>query len=110
MRKARWPGEWQAACQVCGWVFPSGDIKRRWDGLLVCKQDYETRHPQDMIKVRGERHFPSFISPEPSEIYQGVCSIVTSSSYADLGTADCMQASVTTYSYTMLYDLTTSGH
>lgn len=48
-------GEWNVNCMVCGKKCKSGEIKKRWDGLLVCREDYETRHPMDFLRARQER-------------------------------------------------------
>lgn len=93
MKKTRWPGNWKVTCHVCGFWYPSGEIKKRWDGLLVCNKDWEVRHPQTLIKVRGERAFPDFVSKDASpdqEIF--FCDIFKASPYADMATADCMTA------------------
>ena len=93
MRKAKWPGNWKFACHVCGFWFPSEDIVKRWDGLYVCHKDYEERHPQTLIKVRGESAVPAFVNKDPNpDDFVAYCTMWTSSSYADYGTADCMQA------------------
>ena len=49
------PGEWNAICDVCGFKFKSGELQRRWDGMMVCSADFETRHPQDFIRARREK-------------------------------------------------------
>lgn len=40
-------GQWNVICDVCGLKFKSNDIYERWDGLRVCKDDWEVRHPMD---------------------------------------------------------------
>ena len=57
---------------VCGFQYGSHEIKRRWDGALVCEYDWETRHPQDLIKVRAERSAPYPTSPEPAEVFTDI--------------------------------------
>lgn len=66
MRKAKWPGEWKAVCDTCGFQFPSSDLQKRWDGLMVCAKDYETRHPMDFLRTRPETAIPTFVRPEPA--------------------------------------------
>ena len=106
MKKTKWPGNWKVACQVCGFWYPSSEIRRRWDGLLVCEKDWETRHPQSLIKVQGERHFPSFVNKEPSpDQFVLVCGLTGVAGYADMGTSDCARAENTTYSYQFLLDV-----
>lgn len=93
MKKTTWPGNYKVTCQVCGFWYPSSEIQKRWDGVLVCPKDYETRHPQTLIKVRGERAFPSFVSkdasPDPEAFY---CDLWTASAYAGYATAGCAMA------------------
>ncbi len=48
-------GDWNAVCDVCGFEFKSSALKKRWDGFMVCKEDFETRHPSDFIRTRPER-------------------------------------------------------
>jgi hypothetical protein len=110
MKKIAWPGHgYKFTCHRCGFQFPSTEIKKEWTGLYVCNKDYEARHPQTLIKIRGEQAFPSIVSKD-SDVYVGICNVATSSAYADLGTADCMQAGNTTIPYNILKELFTNGH
>lgn len=111
MRKAKWPGNWKAACHVCGFWFPSSDLKHRWDGVLACPKDWEPRHPQTLIKVRTETAVPSFISKDVSpDNFVQFCDIQDRTAYADMGTADCSQADYAIPAYSFLHDLDTNGH
>jgi len=47
-------GSWNAICDVCGVQYKADQLKKRWDGVMVCNKDYETRHPQTLLKVRNE--------------------------------------------------------
>lgn len=107
---ARWPGTWRAVCQVCGFEFASDEIKKRWDGLLVCSKDYETRHPQTLIKIREESSVPAFVSSEPEDVFVHFCDIFDSSSYVGMAEAGCARASVISPTYETLLDLSTNGH
>jgi hypothetical protein len=111
MKPTKWPGNWKVACQSCGFWFPSGEIRRRWDGLLVCDKDYETRHPQTLIQIRAETAVPAFVSKDanPDE-YVEVCYIEDSSCYADMCTADCARADNTQFTYAFLLDYMENGH
>jgi len=46
--------EWNAVCDVCGFEFKSSKLQKRWDGLYVCKKDYEKRHPSDLFRMPKE--------------------------------------------------------
>lgn len=48
-------GNWNALCDSCGRKFKALDLQKRWDGLMVCREDFEQRHPQDLLKVQREK-------------------------------------------------------
>jgi len=62
-------GAWNSVCDVCGFRFKSTELKKRWDGLMVCKKDWEPRHPQDLIRIRGETAFPTWTRPESTDTF-----------------------------------------
>jgi len=45
---------------------------------------------------------------EPNDEYLLVCNIITSSGYADMGVADCMQADNTAQTYAFLLQLSST--
>lgn len=110
MKKTTWPGNWKVTCHVCGFWYPSSEIKKRWDGVLVCEKDYETRHPQTLIKVRGERAFPSFVSKDGPDQEVFLCTLETASGYAGMATAGCAHAGPYLFTYTFLIGLEGNGH
>jgi hypothetical protein len=110
MRKTTWPGNWKVACDVCGFWFPREDIQTRWDGLVVCSKDFETRHPQTLIKIRGEHAVPDIIRKDGTDTFQGTCDVATSSGYADLAVANCARADEVSVPYLILKDMFTNGH
>jgi hypothetical protein len=69
------PGRWSAICDVCGFKFKSDEILDRWDGLKVCKKDWETRHPQDFVRGRSEKVTPPWTRPEPEDTFLNVCDL-----------------------------------
>lgn len=44
-------GTYNAICDVCGFKFKALDLKKRWDGAMVCDDDFEERHP---LEFSGE--------------------------------------------------------
>jgi len=36
----------QAICDRCGYQYPYLELKKEWNGLLVCPECYEPKHPQ----------------------------------------------------------------
>jgi hypothetical protein len=78
-------------------------MKKRWDGLMVCEEDYELRHPQDFLRVRGDNPAVPWARPVPEEVFVGpACFIWDESAYAGLGSAGCMRAAYTPLPYTEL--------
>ncbi len=85
------PGQWNAICDRCGFEFKSSELKRDWQGLMVCDKDYETRHPQDFIKLNVERPAAKWVRPETQiDLNEAVCTLEGSQSTCDVGTAGCM--------------------
>jgi hypothetical protein len=62
-------GNWNTICQSCGRKFKSDVMTRRWDGLYVCPDDFEYRHPQDFVKVWADKQTPPWTSPRPPDVF-----------------------------------------
>jgi hypothetical protein len=60
-------GNWNALCDSCGRKFKALDLKKRWDGLMVCHEDWEQRHPQDLLRVQREQISVPFSRPYPAQ-------------------------------------------
>lgn len=91
MKKIGWPGKgYKMACMRCGFWFPSTELKKEWTGLYVCKDDWETRHEQTLMKVHGEKAFPDIVSKDGTDAFSHSCDAYSILSMADFGTADCM--------------------
>lgn len=54
---------WNAICDVCGFQYKAKDLRKRWDGLMVCKDDFEVRHPLDFYRVKNDHHQLPFTRP-----------------------------------------------
>lgn len=50
------PGDWNAICDQCGRRFKSSQLRKRWDGYMVCADDWETRHPQEFVRPVKDNH------------------------------------------------------
>jgi len=84
-------GNYNALCDSCGRKFKALDLQKRWDGLMVCAEDYELRHESDFLRVQKEKITVPFSRPYPAaDVYIGyICSIVEIRPLADIATADC---------------------
>ena len=60
-------GDWNALCDSCGRKFKASSLKKRWDGLIVCSEDWEQRHPQDLLRVQREQISVPWARPYPAE-------------------------------------------
>lgn len=71
-------GVYNALCDVCGFKFKSDELQKRWDGVMVCRLDMDSRHPQDYIKApKPERPLP-WTRPEGADQEVDVDYIATS--------------------------------
>lgn len=95
-------GSWNVICDVCGVRYKADEVKKRWDGLIVCAEDWEADHPQKYLRVRGDPRPAAFVRNEPADTFINVCYASGRSAYAGLATADCSQADNATHSYSSL--------
>lgn len=65
-------GDSNATCDCCGFKFKQSQLRKRWDGAMVCDADFEVRHPQDFIKARPERNNVQDPRPEPEYRFVGL--------------------------------------
>ena len=65
-------GQWNVICDSCGRKIKSGIAKLRWDGFIVCPEDYEMRHPQDFVKSQTDKISVPFTRPIPTEVFIAV--------------------------------------
>lgn len=92
-------GDWWAICDVCAKKVKASKIKQRWDGLLVCPEDFEHRHSQDFIKVRQDKITVPFLRPRPQDVFVDItytgdtltCTPMSRSGVAGIGIAGCAQ-------------------
>lgn len=60
-----------AICDVCGFKFKASMLRKRWDGFMVCKHDYELRHPMDFYTTRNDAHLLPWTRPDSAGIDVG---------------------------------------
>jgi len=61
-------GDWNAVCDRCGFEFKASELQKTWDGLMVCKEDFELRHPQDSLRVKPDRQAVPWTRPEGTDM------------------------------------------
>lgn len=74
------PGEFYRICARCGFRFHASRTRKTWDGLYVCFEDFESRHPQDF--VRGRKDSQNVPDPRPEMAISFVGPAVTKLSAA----------------------------
>lgn len=57
-------GDWWVLCDVCSRKRYASEVKKRWDGLMVCEEDYETRHPQEFVRAINDQKPLPFVRPD----------------------------------------------
>lgn len=62
-------GDWNVICDVCSKKIKASEAKQRWDGYIVCKDDYEQRQPLDFIRAREDKISVPFTRPIPTDVF-----------------------------------------
>jgi len=57
-------GDWNAICDVCGFKFKASQLRKRWDNMRVCSDDWEERQPQDLLRARPDDQSVPWTRPE----------------------------------------------
>ena len=63
-------GDHNITCDVCSKKIKMSEAKLRWDGFLVCKDDYEMRHPQDFVRARQDKISVNNTRPIPPNAFR----------------------------------------
>lgn len=48
-------GDNYMVCDECGLTKRKSEIRKRWDGAMVCRKDWEPRHPQEFVRGKADR-------------------------------------------------------
>lgn len=62
-------GDWKAICDVCGRLYKSSILAKRWDGLMCCPDDWEIRQPQDFVRGIADTQIAPWIRDEASNSF-----------------------------------------
>ena len=88
-------GEWNITCDVCSKKIKASEAYHRWDGLLVCHDDFEQRHEQDFVRARQDKITVPFTRPIPEYVFTNVeyvCTIDGKTAIAGLAMPGCVLA------------------
>ena len=62
-------GSWNTICDVCGRQYKANDLRKRWDNLMVCNQDFEERQPQDFVRGVADTQAVPWARPEGTDTF-----------------------------------------
>lgn len=71
------PGDFWRICDSCGFKVRASMTRKRWDNMIVCDADFETRHPQDFVRGRTDRQNVPDPRPEPVDRLLGPLTTTT---------------------------------
>lgn len=84
-------GDWKAICDRCGREFMASQLRKTYDGLMVCGPDWEPQHPQELIRTRTrEGQPPPWTRPEAPDHETLACTPASRSPYPDYAIPGCM--------------------
>lgn len=91
-------GDWNILCDVCSKKIKASKSKHRWDGLIVCPEDFEVRHIQEFLKVRADKISVPFVSNPEDVQLNSACSIPGRHPYAGFAVVGCAEIGYALYS------------
>jgi hypothetical protein len=80
-------------CMSCNRKYKSNEIRKRWDGLYVCDEDWEPRHPQDFVRGIQEQSnkLPFSYDVDGAPVGNaGVCTLANSVCISGVGVSGCL--------------------
>jgi hypothetical protein len=86
-------GDNYVICDRCGFKKHASEVSKDWDGLIVCREDHDGRHPQDFVRGRPDHQVAAISRPDPPDVFLsdvsgtpvGLLLIITTSDDRDLG-------------------------
>ena len=64
------PGDWNVITDCCGMKRKFSQVIRQWDGLIVCPEHHDPRHPLDFIKSTHDDQRVPIARPESTFLYR----------------------------------------
>ena len=70
-------GQWLVICEACGRKYKNTELRQRWDGFMVCEDDWEPRQPQDFVRGVADYQAPPWTRPEQGDVFEPVTLVYT---------------------------------
>lgn len=93
-------GDYNCICDSCGRKFKASTMRKRWDGLFVCQDDFEIKHPQLTLKTHADKQVVPIPRPDPPDQFLNGDLLVTESSDFVYGNFDYLLQEDGQYLYT----------
>jgi hypothetical protein len=72
MTRGTWrQGDHLVTDDVTGFTIFASESQKQWDGAITHNRNFETRHPQDLIRARRERPGVPNARPQPPDTFIG---------------------------------------
>jgi hypothetical protein len=91
-------GNWWIICDVCARKVKATEAKHRWDGFIVCPEDFEERQPLDFLRSSADKIRVDFVRLPVDEFLPEQCSVQGRHAYPLFAVAGCTIAGYTVYS------------
>ena len=82
--------DWLSICDVCGFKFHASKLRKRWDGLRVCHEDWEVRHPSDFFRLDAEDTSVPWTRSEAPDVFLVACPVNGTLSIPGVASPGCM--------------------
>lgn len=62
-------GDFNRICDRTGFKHKASDTRMQWDGLIVHKDEWEERHPQDFVRAKADDQSVHHPRPETAPVF-----------------------------------------
>lgn len=81
-------GDWNARCDRCGRKRKGSELRKQWNGWIVCPEHWEPRHPQEFVRAVKENPTPPFVR-NPTDVFAKYCTLEGRTGVAGYAVAGC---------------------
>lgn len=96
-----------AICDICGFEYKNFELRKNWKNQMVCSEDYETRHPMDLIRPPKPEKPLSWTRPEAPDTYG---SFLTETLHTNISSTTPVVTTATTRQYGLKFTANVNGY
>lgn len=82
------PGDWNAACSMCGRKRKASQMVKNWQGMYRCPEHNESRQPQDFVRGTQDVQTVPWAQPE-TDIDINICTFNGQSAVPNFALPNC---------------------